>query len=42
MNVTHTHKALMTDSNTQSENETHSAEDDFTGMSGVTIECNNA
>ena len=41
MNVTHTHKALMTDSNTQSENETHSAEDDFTGMSGVTIECNN-
>ena len=34
-------KTLVIDSDTESENETHSAEDDFTGMSGVTIECNN-
>ena len=26
----------------KSENETHSAEEVFTGVSGVTIECNNA
>ena len=31
----------MTDSDTESENETHGAGEDFTGVSGVTIECNN-
>ena len=35
-------KTLVIDSDMKSENETHSAEEDFTGVSGVTIECNNA
>ena len=34
-------KSLATDSDTESENETHGAGEDFTGVSGVTIECNN-
>ena len=31
----------MIDSDAESENETHGAGEDFTGVSGVTIECNN-
>ena len=31
----------MIDSDMKSENETHSAEEDFTGVSGVTVEWNN-
>ena len=35
------HKMLVIDSDTESENEIHSAGEDHTGASGVTVECNN-
>ena len=34
-------KTLVIDSDMEHENETHSAGEDFTGVSGVTIECDN-
>ena len=34
-------KTLVIDSDTEGEHEAHDAREDFTGVSGVTIECNN-
>ena len=34
-------KTLVIDSDMESENEARGAAEDFTGVSGVTIECNN-
>ena len=39
--ATNSQETLVIDSDTKSANETHGAGEDLTGVSGVTIECNN-